>query len=143
MVGASAAAGSVSISGAYIPRPASADVAALYFTVRNNGAADVTLTGVRTSAAASAGFHQYVDVSGGGQEMAPLGSITVPAGGDVRLAPDGIHVMLEGPQALAIGQIVPVTIEIEHQQAVTVDVPVVPMTGLQTMDDMAGMDMGG
>ena len=143
MVGAAATAGPLSISGAYIPKPASADVAAMYFVAHNAGATPLVLTGIDTAAAESAGFHRYVTAPGGGQEMQPLSSITVPAGATVTLRPDAMHVMLEQPEPLAVGQTVAVTVDVADRPPITIDVPVVPMTGLQTAGDMPGMQMGG
>jgi len=140
MAGAAATSGPLSISGAYIPKPASSDVAAMYFAAHNAGATPLVLTGIDTAAAENASFHHDVTVAGGGQEMQPLPSVTVPPGATVTLRPGAMHVMLEQPKPLAVGQTVAVTIEVAGRPAITLDVPVVPMTGLQT--NMPGMTMG-
>jgi copper(I)-binding protein len=137
--GASASAGALSISKAYIPKPASPDVAVLYFTATNSGSLPITLTGIRTDGAAGAGFDHYVTTADGGQEMTALANVVIPAHGSVELSPDHDHVMLEQPKSLQQGQSTDVTIEVAGAAPLTFAVPVVAITGL---DDMSGMTMG-
>jgi copper(I)-binding protein len=139
MNGASASAGSLVISKAYIPQPASPDVAVLYFTAVNSGSTPLTLTGVSTDGAASAGYDHYVTAAGGGEEMMPLATIVVPAHGRIELSPDHDHVMLQQPKDLKEGDTVNVAIEVAGSGSLSFAVPVVPITGL---DNMPGMKMG-
>jgi copper(I)-binding protein len=137
MDGASATAGALTITKAYIPQPPSPDVAALYFTAHNTGTTAITLTGVSTDAAGSAGFHHYVVEAGGGEQMTALDTITIPAHGTVQLVPGYDHVMLEQPKALTKGSTATVTISVAGAPSVTLHVPVVAITGLEAT--MPGM----
>jgi copper(I)-binding protein len=139
MDGANATAGALSISRAYIPQPASPDVGVLYFTASNSGATPITLTGVSLDGAASAGFDQYVNAVGGGQEMTALDSVVVPPHGKIELSPGHDHIMLEGPRSLHQGDTTNVTIEIADAEPLHLAVPVVAITGLE---NMPGMKMG-
>lgn len=66
---------------------------AVYASIRNAGGAD-TLVGVSTDVG-TAMLHA-ADSSGGMARMRMVGSVDVPARGEVRLAPGGTHVMLTG-----------------------------------------------
>jgi copper(I)-binding protein len=140
MEGASATAGALTISKAYIPQPPSPDVAVLYFTAHNTGTTPITLTGVSTDGAASAGFNQYVNEAGGGEQMAALDKITIPAHGTVELSPGHDHVMLEQPNGLKQGTTTTVTVMVAGAPSLTLQVPIVAITGLET--NMPGMKMG-
>lgn len=70
-------------------RPAGA-----YFTL-HGGAKAATVTGVSTPAAQRAELHESRMTAGGhGMTMDPLPRVPLPAGGTVRFAPAGKHVML-------------------------------------------------
>ncbi|MFC0203120.1 copper chaperone PCu(A)C [Novosphingobium soli] len=62
--------------------------AAVYFTVRNDGAEPVTLAGVHVSGAGKAEMHQ---TSGG--SMAAVASLPIAPGASVVFAPGGLHIM--------------------------------------------------
>ena len=77
---------------------AAADISvAVYMTISNQRDAADTLRSVESPFAASARLHGEM-TSGGMTAMMPLAGIAVPAHGTVRLAPGGMHVMLEGLQ---------------------------------------------
>jgi copper(I)-binding protein len=63
--------------------------AAVYFTVRNDGAEPVTLAGVHVSGAGKAEMHE----SKGGS-MAAVASLPIDPGASVVFAPGGLHVMV-------------------------------------------------
>ncbi len=130
--------GFLEVSGAYLPKPASPDIAAAYLTVKNNGTAPDTLIGVDSPAAAQAlpmtsgdgpdgaGRGQSSDPSSG--VMAPLPSLVVPPHGSATFAPGGDHLMLEGlTRRLAVGQTVVVDLHFAHAGLVSVPIPVVPL----------------
>lgn len=79
-----------SLSDARLTLPAVAGrPGALYFTLRNAGAAPATLAAVQIDGAAQTELHD----SGAAGMMAPIKSVTVPAAGTVAFAPGGRHVM--------------------------------------------------
>lgn len=81
------------------PAPAATTLAA-YATLVNTGRKPVTVTGVQSSAAGSASFHETM-MHGTTAMMRPLEKLVIPAGGRVELAPGGMHLMLEQPRFAA------------------------------------------
>lgn len=71
--------------------PAGAETAAIYFTVRNQGAVVDTLRGI-SSGAGAISLHETM---AGDASMSPLLSVAVPAAGDVTFAAGSRHGMLE------------------------------------------------
>lgn len=110
----------LSVVGAYVPQPASPDVAAAYFTVRNNGGTAARLTGVRTDASHEAMMHR--SDAGGGMQM--VDSVTVPAHGSVAFARGGLHVMITNPRRLRQGDSVRLTLTFSGAAPITVTAPV-------------------
>lgn len=85
--------GGLEISRALIAEPVLGERAAMYFTVRNTGDADDALLAVSTPAAGRAELHRTVRVEGA-VRMERVANLTVPAGGELRLAPGDYHIML-------------------------------------------------
>ena len=85
--------GPLAVYEAFAPAPILIESAALYFTLRNDGAGPDTLLSVSVDVADSATLHTQVS-SGGSMRMAPLEYLVVPAGGVALLVPGGHHVML-------------------------------------------------
>ena len=70
-----------------------------------------------------------VDDSGGMTRMRAVDSLEIPAGHDVTLAPQGLHLMLMGvDRPLIAGERFPVTLHFAHGGDRIVDVLVVPAT---------------
>jgi copper(I)-binding protein len=114
------AAPDLSVSGAYVPEPPTADVAGGFLVVTNAGDADDTLVGARTDAAASVEIHETV-----GNAMHQVESLPVPAGGELRLDRGGNHLMLmDLTRPLAEGDTVTLRLEFATSEPVTVEVPV-------------------
>ena len=86
-------AGPLLISTAVVGAPPVPDRAALYLRIRNPGSEPVTLAAVEVEGAAHAHFHE-TSMDGGVMRMNALESLEIPAGGERRLAPGGLHVML-------------------------------------------------
>lgn len=95
----------------------------VYFTVDNHGAAPVKLV-----AAAVPGAHAQIESmsmsSTGTMLMRPLASITIPAGGTVKLDPNGLHVML-GKTGFVPGGSARVTLVFSPGGRLTFVVPIV------------------
>lgn len=147
LTGGHATLGRLTITGAYIPDPATPSLAAAYFTVTNAGPADRLLS-VTTSAFHRAQLNRYVTASNGAQAMiaAPAGE-SVPAHGRLVLKPGSYHVMLQRPvHPVKQGMTARLTLRFRRAGQVSLVVPVVADTGLpnDTMStDMPGMDMSG
>lgn len=116
----SAPAGGIKVENARIAAPApGAQVAAAYFTLRNEGAAD-QLVGVSTPASSSAELHMTKN-DAGMMSMHHMFSVELPSGGIVEFAPGGMHVMLIGPKVdLANGVQQPLTLTFAHAPPLTV-----------------------
>jgi periplasmic copper chaperone A len=111
------------VVGAYVPQPASPDVAAAYFTVVDEGRAGDELTGVASDVAAETMMHRST-----GQTMAMVGSVAVPAKGRLVFRPGGYHVMLEKPvRSLRPGDHVTLTLRFRRSAPITVRAPVEPI----------------
>ncbi len=138
--GGHAALGDLTITGAYIPQPASPDVAAAYLTVTNHGSRPDTITTVVTDVTSRV-MPMTETNSGGVGSMTDLSAVTVPAHGSVSLTPGHAHLMLEKPdRALTQGNQVRMTISFAHAGTVTLTVPVVGITGPET-GSMPSMSM--
>ena len=152
---ASASAGSLVITGGYVPQPASPDVAAAYLTITNDGGTAEKLVTVTTSVTGTVMPMTETDTGSVGS-MTDLSSITVPAHGSVQFVPNHAHLMLEKPKQLRVGDQVSMTLTFSPATTVRITLPVVPIgsvpagpTALPTsgrssgMPAMPGMTMSG
>lgn len=144
----SAASGSIRITGAYLPQPASADIAAAYFTIADAGDQNDVLVSATSMPAAQIGLMRETSTGGAESMTALTGGLPIPAHGQVTLGPGGYHLMLTDPAtALKQGQIVTLALRFEHAGTVTLKVPVTSllsdaMTGATSTggaSSMAGM----
>ncbi len=127
------------------PRPASTDVAAAYFTVKNNSSAADVLESVTTDAGKQAEVHRDVS-TGGVDSMKPTGPITIAAHSSVTLVPGDRHLMITNlTRSLKQGDHVSMTLHFTHAGDVTVSVPVVSATAVidSGMANMPGMSDSG
>ncbi|MEL7045533.1 MAG: copper chaperone PCu(A)C [Pseudomonadota bacterium] len=93
--GAEDGASALELQGAWIrAMPPGRAMTAAYATIENKGSVDVVLTGV-TSSRGNATLHESMRVDGQ-MRMRPIEKLSVPAGGEIRLEPGGLHVMLMG-----------------------------------------------
>lgn len=101
--------------------------AAGYFTARNNSSREVAITGARTDACGMLMIHQSQNKGGmSGMDMAAR--VAVPAGGTIKFAPGGYHLMCEDAK-VKIGAKVPVLINLSDGTAVAVAFTVKGATG--------------
>ena len=70
--------------------------AAGYFTLTNTGKTEVSLTGASSAACGMLMLHKSTQ-SGGMGSMEDVTSVAVPAGGTVKFAPGGYHLMCMDP----------------------------------------------
>lgn len=121
--------GELTITGGYIPQPASPDVAAVYLTVTDAGGAADRVTRVVSDVTTEVVPMTETDRGGTGS-MTALSTVVIPAHGSFHFTPGHAHLMLEHPtRTLRQGDRVRLTITFAHAGTVTVTVPVVPTTG--------------
>jgi copper(I)-binding protein len=102
-----------------------APTAAGYLIIRNGGAAPDRLVAAETPMARLVEIHE-MSMSDNIMRMRPVvDGIVVPAGGTVRLAPNGLHLMIVGPHAGFVrGARVPLTLVFERAGRVAVELAV-------------------
>ncbi len=138
---ASGRVGDLVVSGGYLPEPASPDVAAAYLTVANSGPESDTLTRVTAPLASSVMAMTETDRDGVGV-MTDLSPVIVPGHGSFRFSPGRAHLMLQHPdRVLREGQRVTVTLTFAHAGALTLELPVVGLTGPSTMPQVSAPQM--
>lgn len=95
-----------------------------YFTIHNNGKSEVALLAAESSACGMLMMHQTMDM-GGMSSMQDATRIPVPAGGEVKFAPGGFHLMCMNPTAaMKVGAVVSVTLKLSDKSEVKADFPV-------------------
>lgn len=77
--------------------PPGATSLAGYLVLRNGCETPIAVTGVESLDFAMPMIHRSVE-EGGVAKMRPAGDLTVPAGGELRFAPGGLHLMLMHPE---------------------------------------------
>ncbi len=98
--------------------------AAAYLTIRNEGEESDTLLAVRTPLSGKAEVHAMTNDSGV-MRMGPAGPVEIPAGGEVSLAPGGLHIMMMKLQApLVKGKSIEVTLKFERAGEITITAPI-------------------
>ncbi|QES42596.1 MULTISPECIES: copper chaperone PCu(A)C [Streptomyces] len=109
----------IKVSGAYVPEPTMADMAAGFFTLTNKGAAD-KLTSATSDSAGSVTLH-----STKGGTMKEEKSFDVPANGELSFTSGGNHVMFEKlAHKPKKGEKVALTLHFQKSDPITVEVPV-------------------
>ena len=104
--------------------PPVAPTAAAYFVVHNKGDADDRLLTVETPVAGKAEIHEHAHV-GSMMKMQQVQNVLIPAGGEVKFAPMGYHVMLFNlKQQAKEGDRFPLTLTFEKAGKVQVEVAV-------------------
>ncbi|MDR3605823.1 MAG: copper chaperone PCu(A)C [Oligoflexia bacterium] len=86
----------IQAEGAYVAAvPATDDNTAAYFTLKNPTDQAISLVGGNSSVAKKVEIHNHIHKDGQ-MKMVHLESLEIPAHGEVKLAPMGLHVMLIG-----------------------------------------------
>ncbi len=81
-----------------------------YFNLHNDGPRQITLIGARSPGCGMLMLHKSEN-TGGLARMEDVGSVDVPAGGTVKFAPGGYHLMcMEAKPAIKPGATIPVTL---------------------------------
>jgi len=104
------------------------DVAAAYLTVHNGGTQPILIVGVRSPRAHEAMIHETSLVNGESR-MRPHEHVALAAGGTLRLAPGGLHIMLHGlTHTPAVGEDLVLVLELAGGSTLTVSARVRPLT---------------
>ena len=91
-----------------------------YFTAQNNSRRDVAITAASSDACGMLMIHQSSN-KGGMSSMDMMERVTIPANGQIRLAPGGYHLMCTEPTPkMKIGAKVPVVLSLSDGSAVAV-----------------------
>lgn len=122
----SASVGTLTIADAYIPQPASPDVAAAYFTVTEHAGQGDVLLSASSVPASRATLMQESSSGADAETMTNLPhGLAIPPQTSVALGPGGYHLMLTDPAApLTAGGTVVLTLRFQHAGTVTFRVPV-------------------
>jgi hypothetical protein len=98
---------------------------AAYMILRNRGSAPERLLAVRTNEARSAEVHGTTITVEGVAQMCRVEAVEIPPGGEVRLAPGGLRVMLTGLKGpLVEGTSFPTTLVFERAGEIGVEIMV-------------------
>jgi periplasmic copper chaperone A len=96
---------------------------AAYAIIRNTGDQPDRLIAIKTPVARP-GVHEMA-AEGGVMKMRPAGPLEIPRGGEIRLEPGGLHIMLMQLQApLEEGEQIPLTFVFEKAGEITVAAPI-------------------
>jgi periplasmic copper chaperone A len=119
--------------------------AAGYFTLSNKTAKAETLVGASSPACKSLMLHHSVNQNGV-EKMLMVKSITVPAGGQIKFAPGGYHLMCMSPSKdVTSGHSMPITLRFKDGTTAAASFPIRGAMGTTaTTGTMSGMgSMGG
>lgn len=83
-----------------------------YVVLRNDGVSSAALVGAHSKAYASVMLHQSTQDAGGMDRMTMVSRLSIPARGEVSLAPAGYHLMLEhAANSPKVGDTVEITLD--------------------------------
>jgi copper(I)-binding protein len=109
--------------------PPGADLAAVYFTVRNVSPHTVIIEGAEAPPAGMAMLHES-RISNGKLEMRMLDTVVIAPGQSVLFAPNGRHLMLHGlTRKLLVGEKLPVVLLLAGGGKIAFTATVRPLTG--------------
>jgi hypothetical protein len=116
-----ASAAQVQINDAWIRALPAPSPSGGYFTLKNTGTSAIVLTGARSPACGMLMMHQSMD-TGGMSSMQDVANIPVAAGGSVKFAPGGYHLMCTDPtSAVKPGGSVSVTLQFSDKTTASAD----------------------
>jgi periplasmic copper chaperone A len=95
---------------------------AVFGTITNNSAEDITLIGAETEVAGLVEIHEMAMIDGEMKMQELDGGLVIPAGKSVSLEPGGNHIMLmELTKAVEAGQDISVTLSFDGAEALTIN----------------------
>ncbi|MFH8405856.1 copper chaperone PCu(A)C [Streptomyces sp. NPDC018019] len=101
--------------------PSNTEATAAFFTIGNTGTTADELTGVTGPAGHRAMVGRDVEVAEGAHRMEMAGAVTVPARGEVRMAPTDLDIMVSPPPRLTPGDRVTFTLHFRDSGPVTAE----------------------
>ena len=114
--------------------PPSAHNTAAYFVLKNNGDANIVITGASSDSAKEAQIHHSRHIDGY-TRMERLESVALGPGETVEFTPGGIHLMLLGLEQMpAVGSTVTLCLILISGPAICVDAPVRKSAGESSHD---------
>jgi len=103
---------------------------AVFMTIRNQGSVADVLSAIETPQAGQAEMHRS-QISNGIISMVLAGPVKIPAGGEVHLAPGGLHVMLmKLTKPLIEGNRFSLTLVFKNTGRIKISVPVLSLGAL-------------
>jgi len=138
------AADSVSVDDPWV-KAADSGMSAAFGDITNSGPEDVTVVSVTTPASTALELHETVENESGSMVMREKdGGFTVPAGGDLVLAPGGNHIMLmDLVEPVVAGDEVTFTLTFSDESTLDFTAPAKDYAGANESyegDDMEGME---
>ena len=125
-------------SNAVVAEPASQDEAAAYLTIKNETALPDTLVAVASDLAARGEVHETMG-EGEMRHMMFTPRLVLPAGAEVKLVPDGMHIMLSQlRRKFVAGDTVKLYLSLSRAGPVEVRAPVVPYADLEKVLGLSG-----
>lgn len=123
---------------AVVVAPVGEAPAALYVSLVNGGAAPDTLVAVESPAASRLELHRSMS-HGAMMEMAPLDHIEIPAHGELRMVPGGVHVMMTAlRRAIEPGDSIETTLVLRRAGRLRIAAKVVSYDQLEVGEPAAG-----
>lgn len=120
LAGCGGGAPELKVSGAYMPQPITENMAGAFLVIKNTGDTADKLTSVTSDLAKDVSIHKTV-----GNKMEEVKSLDVPAGGELKLARGGNHLMFMGLAHKPVeGDKVSIKLHFATAEPVTVEVPV-------------------
>lgn len=125
------------------PTPPGTPMGVGYMAITNKGKEAVTLTGAETTRAGHVSIHES-SMKDGVMRMQPVsGGLAIPPGKTVELKPHSFHLMLEKLRSpLKPGERIPVTLQFDGAESISVELAVESMDGGAPEDTMK-MDHSG
>ena len=118
----------LTVTDAWVRAVPGAPTAAAYMTLHNGGTQPLRITGVRSPLAGMAMIHETT-IAGGISTMRAHAGLDIAPGATVRLAPEGLHIMLSDlAHPLAVGTPVPLELLLEGGGRVALEARVRPLS---------------
>lgn len=108
-----------------VPEPPVPTMASLYLGLHNGTDTDDALVAVTVDGAGAADLHRSEVTDDGLSRMVDVDRIDLPAGETVHLEPGGLHVMIDDPPELTVGDTISVTLTFDHAPDQQVDARIV------------------
>lgn len=130
--------GGLVVTQAVVAEPATQDEAAAYLTLRNDTPQEDTIVAIAADLAVRGEIHETMG-EGEMRHMMSVPSVVVPARGETKLTPGGMHIMLlQLRKKLAPGDTVKLFVSLARAGALEVHAPVVPYADLEKVLGLSG-----